>query len=302
MTVTLLYRPSAIAIDSTVIGDIESQDLALEHELGGEALSGELYRRFQALYHQGHTPGFSTRDVAAVLGQCGASGLSLATKSLILYLLLQSDGGTVAAGSVHRSLTFAKGILVPRTLTCEHGKDASITYGAIVTSSDGSTSPMTLSDVAAAPTITASVRHTLGGITIGSVALSHCRRLEIEFGLEVVSEGADSDILDTMATLRAVMTEIRLTGIDTTWLSAAKVPETGLAGTHANTTIYLRKRAAGGSFVANGTAEHIKFTADGLCVPTQVVGGDPNEVGLRMPVEYDGSNAPLIIDTASAIT
>ena len=300
--VTNLHLISGVGVGATILGGITAQDLALEHELGGEAKSGELYARYQALYSQKYTPGFTTEDVAAALGACGATGLSLATSALALHAIKQADGGNVAAGGVHRSYTFSKGILFPKLLTCEHQGDASISYGAVVISADGSTSPLVIGETATVPAITIHSAHTLGAIAIGAKSLTHCKKLEIEFGLECVSEGADSDILDTFATLRAVVTEIRLSGIDTTWLKSDTVPESGLVGTHANTTIYLRKRAAGGTFVADATAEHIKFTAAGLAVIDKALGGNPNEVDLRMPLSYDGTNAPLTISAASAIT
>ena len=86
---------------------------------------------------------------------------------------------------------------------------------------------------------------------------------------------------------------------------SAKIPLTGLKVTHANTAFYLRKRAIGSTFVANGTAQHIKFTAEGLATidnAMQVSGDEPSSTTLTMPLHYDGTNAPLVIDTASAIT
>ena len=85
------------------------------------------------------------------------------------------------------------------------------------------------------------------------------------------------------------------------------MPIASLACTHANTIIYLRKRSTDGtSFVADGTAEHIKITAHGVAAMTQVVSGDAQrftEHALQISAFEDGSaNNPIIITTASAIT
>jgi len=301
MTVTNRHTICGVAIDSTVLGGITEQTLVTGTEVRSEARSGEIYARHQSLIKQGYVPGFTTEDVAAALGVCGLSGVSLATKNLVLVAQKYADGGSIAAGSVHRSYTFAKGILVPRSLSCDHQGDASIKYEAVTVSADGSASPMTISETAALPSIAAHSVHTLGGVTIGAKSLDHVKRLQIDFGIEAVSEGADSDILDTLASIRLVATELTLSGINVAWLKSDAIPETGLSGTHANTTIYLRKRAAGGTFVADETEEHIKFTAAGLAYVEQALGGDPQEVNVKMPLKYDGSNAPLTIDTASAI-
>lgn len=302
MTVTNKYSPCAVGIDATIIGGITDQNLVLGSEVRSEARSGEIYARHQALISQKYAPGFTTEDVAAALGQCGAAGLDLSTKTLTLYAQKHAGGGTRAAGSVHRSYAFAVGILVPEKLTVKHQGDATISYKAITVSADGVASPMTIAETAALPTIAAHSIYTLGPAAIGAISLTHCKQFEIDFGIEAVSEGAGSDILDTLASISVVATELTLQGIDITWLKSTSIPETGKVATHANTTIYLRKRAAGGTFVADETAEHIKFTADGLAYIDQAFSGDPLECTLKMPLKYDGTNAPLVIDTASAIT
>jgi hypothetical protein len=59
--------------------------------------------------------------------------------------------------------------------------------------------------------------------------------------------------------------------------------------------------------VANGTAQHISFTADGLAIPETLFEGSagrnpPAEVSLSIPLKYDGTNAPIVVNTATAIT
>jgi hypothetical protein len=68
----------------------------------------------------------------------------------------------------------------------------------------------------------------------------------------------------------------------------------------------LRKRTQDGAhFVANNVAQHIKFTFAGIAV-VDAVGADTNSAAttsLRVQSAEDSSgNAPIIVDTASAIT
>jgi hypothetical protein len=107
--------------------------------------------------------------------------------------------------------------------------------------------------------ITDAERFTLGPTTLESEALTGITNFNLDFGITARSEGADSDIWDTIVTIEQILGVLTLRGKDPSWFGAGVIPLAGLAVTHANTAVYLRKRAAGGSFVADLTAEHIKF-------------------------------------------
>lgn len=307
MTVTRKHGIYAITIGATTLGGITRQNIATGTEVRGEPSSGEVWARFQALYAQKIAPGFTTQAIATALAAVGATGWSLAShgSGLALYAQKHADGSTRASGSSHRKYQFTKGILAPRTLDVDHRGDATLTFEAVI-AYDGSNDPLAITDAAAIPSITSDAeRFTLGPVAIGGISLPEVRRFSIDFGLDVVSEGADSDVWDTFASVRTQQTVLTLRGIDVEWLKAANIPLIGKAGTHANTTIYLRQRAQGSTFVANGTAEHIKFTADGLAWIDQAFDAGENdaaETALTMRLRYDGTNAPLTTNTASAIT
>ena len=96
-----------------------------------------------------------------------------------------------------------------------------------------------------------------------------------------------------------------MTGIDPDWFSDSAIPLLGLKITKANTAFYLRKRDLGGTFVADNVAEHVKFQGSALATNdsvVQVTGQDASGITLNIQFYYDGTNAPLVIDTASVIT
>src|SRR5207244_731271 len=97
---------------------------------------------------------------------------------------------------------------------------------------------------------------------------------------------------------------IRLSGIDSEWWKSTVIPLTGLNIGHTATAIYLRKRAAGGTFTADATAEHIKFTAAGMPIVEGFDGSGNalDDVTVHFPLKFDGTNNPIVINTASAIT
>jgi len=306
MGVTRKHSLYAVGLGATLLGGITRQSIALGSEVRREATSGETYARFQSLYAQKIAPGFSTKCIATALTACGTVGASIADMAggLALYAQKHADGSSRTAGSNHRKYGFTRGILAPKNLTVDHRGDALLTYDAVVVY-DGTNEPMVITDSVALPAgITDAERFTLGPVQIGGVTLTGVHNLSIDFGLDVVGESADSDIWDTFASIRQILTTIRLTGIDVEWLKAAAVPLAGLVATRANTAIYLRKRAKGSSFVAAATAQHIQFKASGLATietPFEGQGSDGSQTTLSLPLDYDGSNAPLAITVGIAL-
>lgn len=297
----------AVGFGNDILTGITRQNITTGSEVRGEQSSGDIHRHFLGLYAQRIAPGFTTRAIASALDLCGVLGTDIAdlTGGFSLYAQKHADGSTRTSGNAHRKYNFVRGIVVPRRLSVEHRGDATLTYETIVTW-DGNNDPLLFTDDVPLPSAGDDIeRFTLGSWQIGGVALTGIRSLEIDFGIDAVSEGADSDIWDTLCSIRAVNSSLTLRGIDIEWLKAANIPLIGKAATHANTAGYLRKRAQGSTFVANGTAQHIKFTACGLAYidsPIDASENDGAQTTLMMPLRYDGTNDPLTINTASAIT
>lgn len=303
MSVTRKHSLHGVAVGATILGGITRQNLVTNTEIRNEATSGEIYARFQSLYSQRIAPSFSTYNIAAALTAAGTLGASLGTSALALWTQAHVDGSTRAGTLLHRKFGFSKGILAPRELTVEFRGDAVLSYDAVV-AYDGTNDPVVITDLQTLPTITDAERFTLGPVELGGVDFTHVRGLTINFGLDVVPEGADSDIWDTFVSIRQVMPSITLRGIDLEWFKSTSCPLAGLACTHANTAIYLKKRAAGSTFVADATAEHIQFTAAGLAhidTAMDASGTDSATCSITLPLYFDGTNAPLIIDTTAAL-
>jgi len=308
MTVPNKHGLYCVGLGATTLGGITRQSLALGSEVRGEANSGEIYSRFLALYSQRQAPGFTTNALRTALTACGASGADVASMSggMCLYAQKHADGSTRTSGSAHRKYAFTKGILAPRQLTVSHRGDAELTYEAVVVSADGTTNPLTITDSSALPTVPADGgRFSLGPLAIGGVTLTGYRQLTIDFGIDVIPEGSDGEIWDTFASIRAIATRLTFRGIDTQWLKSTNVPTNGLACAHADTELYLRKRAVGATFVADGIAEHIKITACGMATVDSAMdasGSDAAECTVTLATRYDGTNAPLIITLDQGIS
>lgn len=297
----------AVSKAGTIIGCISRQSILLGPDVRGEGSSGGLYADRVDLMSQSPRATFATYGLKTALDAIGLSGAAIAGAGFIMYGQQYAHGGTRTAGATHRSYTMADGILVPRRLTCQHGQAAVIEYEAIPVW-DGVNDPIVPASTVALPAdATSELRWGLGSAKVGNISLSLVQSLEIDFGIQLSAEGGDGDQWPTHVSIINILPTITLQGIDPDWFKAAgAIGTTGLACTHANTIIYLRKRTASGdTYVADATAEHVKFTTAGLAVIDTALEGDSAgraNTSATIRSKYDGANAPVVVDTASAIT
>jgi len=308
MSVTRKHVLYAVQVGSDLIGSITQQNLRLGIETSNEVLDGEVYSRFQAITARKPGVTFTTKDIKAALDLIALTGCDIGGlgNGLNLFAQKHKSGSTRSSGAAHRKYTMKKGIIVNRTLSTDHRGDYTLQCEA-VSVYDGENAIVVPTDNVSLPDglPAAPSRWTLGPATLESVALDHKRLLEIDFGIEVTPEGTDSDVEDTFVSIGQILPVLTMRGIDVEWFKAANIPLDGKAVSHVNTSIYLRKRASGDSFVVNGVAEHIKITACGLAWVEDAFDANGNEAGeatLKMECRFDGTNLPLVIDTAAAIT
>lgn len=317
MTVSAVHGLEAVKIDvndatTAVLSGVGGCRLGIENDLGAVATDGEVYNRFLSLVGQKLMASFHSLHIAAALAFTGADCLRISATGglktgLTLYAKKQAQGGSRASGSTHNSFNIKQGILCPRRLTCDHQGHARIDFEALATY-DGTNNPCVISTSVALPTNPGTPeRFTLGPVTLDlngtPTAFTQFRGIEIDFGHQVESIGADSDIWDTFARVVETQPSLVFRGIDVSWFGSSKVPLEGIKIDHAGTEIVLKKRALGGTFVAGNVAEHILFTAAGMAVIETAFDAQGNalaETNLRIPLYYDGTNAPLVIDTTYA--
>lgn len=289
---------------------LPASDTQVEHGLDvqNEPSSGNVFSRFASI--RAGKPGASWTSFAVgraldVTGVTGANIAVLSATGINLFAQKIADTGQPLAGSVHRKYAIGAGLVVPVSISGDHQGNYAIKLEAAPISPDGIIAPIIESDSQAVPATPADdTRFTLGAVTLGGVLLPRVRSVEINLGISVTTEGGDSDIFDTEAWIQSIVPTITIKGIDPEWLNAANIPRLGKAGTHANTKLYLRKRLRHGTFVPDGTAEHISITADGLIVvdtPLDANTGSPAETSVTMHCTFDGTNTPLVIDTSAAI-
>jgi hypothetical protein len=306
MALAHIHTLAPVLLNSTRIKGVTRGSVETGVEVAGESYSGSPYVAYKYVRAVKPRATFETVAVASSLAACGIGGLSLASLGAGLQVWAQkaTKGSIRASGSVHRSYTLRDGILVPVSLSVDHAGDARLGYAATVTY-DGTNSPIVISDNQALPTIDANTEiFGMGPLVIGGSTYVGARQYQIDFAIKVAAEGADGDIYDTCAWIQLIDPKITVRGVNQEWLKSTAIPLNGKAVLHASTTIYLRRRGAT-DFVANNQAQHISITVAGLATIGTAVdasGTNAAEQTLVIDSQHDGTNAPLIINTAATIT
>jgi hypothetical protein len=308
MSATEIHGAFGIEAGTTLL-PITQQDAALGTEIRSETPSGQISPRILSITRQQPVVNFTTHKLASALAALPLAGKSVADISggLNFYGYKRQDASSFAGGAVHRKYGVAKGIVIPMALAVNHQGDATLSYQAVITY-DGVNAPIVLTEDVAIPSgLEGDERFTLGPITLGNIAFTHVRSLNIDFGIEVRREGADGEIWDRFVTIHRVAPVITVRGVGLEWFKASGgVPITGLQATHANTLLYLRKWDPSGSAVlADGVAQHVKFTACGVVVVDPPFDADTPtdtaEAGLRLECRDDETNAPIVATLNQAI-
>ena len=296
---------------SSVIAGLTNLNSSLNPEVQNDSGIGSPFPQFVVISGQKPRVAFASKAVAEALAVTGSTGAKIdGTNGFVAYYAKIGDDGLPASGSVHRTYTANRGLLLPRRLNCNHRQSAMLDMEALLFSANGTSHPFVVADNVALPTLPLNnVQHTLAGIGFGltgNVTTFGCAQtLSIDFGSAAETLGCGSDLYDVHMQLPSVKPVITITGIDASvFAGSGGVPAVGKAIDHANTAIYLRKYAEDGiGFVANATTEHIKITVHGLAVVTQhnAQGTSRGEVTVQITGAWDGTNAPIQIDTASAL-
>lgn len=293
---------------AVIVPDLTSFGLMLNPELMTEQVADSATPKHVAMVARKLMANVESFSIATILDTIALTGLAInsATNPGVVAYLQKFDKNGFAASSNHRSFTFRKGVVVPKTLSVQHRQDAKLTFD-VVPIYDGTNAAVVVADNDSLPSITvAAARWTLGPITIGNDVLTEYTGLEIDFGNTVETGSSESDQDETHVAVRTHEPKITITGIDPLWFSSTVVGMGGSVVSQSTDAIYLRKRAQDNvGFVADATAEHIKFTPAGLGAVNQAFRAQAQRIGettieIRLAIDASG-NAALAVDTTAAI-
>ena len=318
-----LFTPYALRFHNStmtsavLLSAIASQSVVTGTEVTSDVDAGSPYPQHVAINAQKPSAQATTKDIVGGLDLLGVEGWPISATSVrpgldFFQLSIDPTTGRPYTTSVHRRINIQRGIFVPTTLSVQHQGDAMLSASAFAIADPADTAtigklPLNSFAAQALPTgIGGGSRHTLGSVEVGGIVLDCQISIEINFGISVTTEGCSSDIHDASLFLASAQPVISITGKNLAkYVSSGGIPLAGIAGTHANTEIVLRKRLqTSAGFVADATAEHVLITAAGLAYWDQVHSASGNgrvEDVLRITCRHDGTNTPIVIDTTHAI-
>jgi hypothetical protein len=296
----------AVATPDVVVGGITAENISPGSTVRAEAMSGEVYPRFGSLVAQNPRGSFSTRAIAAAMTEITTLGKALAFGGDVcnLYMQLRADKGTRGSGSVHRKMTISNGLIIPRRISGSHQGDAELSADIIATW-DGTNDPIIIADTSALPSVTDTERFAIAKATIGAIVIDEEFDIAIDFGMKEEVEGKQSEVWPRTCSIQEVSATMTIKSRNGDLLKSTNIPLLGKAATHANSKVYLRKRANAGTFVTDVTAEHVSFTICGLAVLQDVFDARGNATGEMQVVitgTFDGTNAPIVGNYATAIS
>jgi hypothetical protein len=232
----------------------------------------------------------TSTDLAAVLGVCGFSGTD--DVAVVLYEM-EMDGAAPKSGTGHTLTTLTKAFVYPTSINLPGGAVASASFEGRAWKSDG-TIPYAVT-TGALPSITAqTASYGLGPVSINGTAYSNVSDVTITTGISIVAEFSEGLVYPKRVFVLARQPRVVIT---LTRPPAIAVP-TALSST--GLVVYARKRTKT-SFVADGTAEHVKLTfEEGVVTPGGQSGNPVSYQLIVTPIK--GSNASMQINTASAIS
>lgn len=284
------------------------QSLSLNPGLASrlEGSDGSAYNTFASLVSGAPMLAFATSDLKALLDECSAYMLIDSDGThpgVVVYFQRYAAGGLRSSSNAHET-TIANGLMVLRSLELAHQETAVISAEVFAIKS-GSDAPLVYDEAASLPTAypSTAVAWTLGEVDLNGTTLDGVSSVSVDFGVRELVEGRDSDIYPTFASVARVQPSItiRTAHVDLT----SVLTEDGTSYAAAEVVITARKRAEGGTFVADGTAEHVSLTLGKCRVDVGGIEGDPKGMTLTLRPYYTAGASPVLpltIDTTAAIS
>lgn len=268
-----------------------------------ERSAGEPWPNFIANQSQRPTIGFSTKALATLLTNVGVGG-NYSLTNVTAYLKQGTGSGSVArASTVHERMVVAESCVYWTSIRLPHNGTGEGQVS-IVPVYDGSNDPIAFTgSVALSGTLSAAAYFGAGPVAINDVVIPGIQEISIDSGVQLLQLGASSEEFDTFVGLETGQVVVTIKTMEQTNWAALGLRGTALDGVD-GLLFYARKYAAGGSRVANATAEHIKFEGlAGKCIPVDTSGQDSSPVTDTLRVELiNASSGPgLTVTVGSAI-
>jgi hypothetical protein len=286
------------------LSQIISARMSSETQMLIDRPAGHPHPLFSSIQSQRPVCEFSTSDLGTVLAAVGVGGAALATG--IMYLKLGAATGSASrVGTSHIALSIAEGVIYWTRISLPHNGQGTVDV-VLAANYDGVNNPVVATaSVPLSGNLADSFHFGAGPVAVNGVAIPGVQSIEISSGVQLLTEGGESELWDTFTGI-----ELTEPTIVVQTREAVNYGTFGLTGTILNgttgITAFARKFAANNGRVANITAEHVKFVgALGAAIPQDTSGEGTSlttDSILFQLVAPSDSTLPLVVTNNQAIT
>jgi len=295
MSLDNVYTIAGMQSGATVYKDIGSHQIAPNLQrmlLGG---SGGVHSTFTAVGKIMPIMDFTSGDIKTILADLTNQIAKAISSDFHVWFQKMAEGGLRSAGLTHTKGTIVEGMLFPVSLSLADGQPAAMSCQIVLTSADGSASPLTLTGsqalVAAAG---AAEGWTLGAVTLNGSTLEGVSSVTINFGINPLTLGASGLVYPTFTGVGKMAPTISITAEGIDEFLAWGLP--GQAQDATDSTIQIDDLAEGG---LRGSSP-ITCSIDAGMMHTENVGLDdganakhalilqPTHDGLALPLAWSG--------------
>lgn len=260
-----------VLMDEEVLSQCLAVDMQNEIEVFTGRFSGGVDPQMRSVNKAASKAVVRTGDIATMLANISLSnGLSIGgSGGLILPWNGRVSGGTFEEDAY--TISSAQAFAYVTEINAEQGsEDGAVGMVDFIPIWDGSTNPFVSNTGVTLAAQAFIAAYALGPAKIGGVAVNGLTGVSIKPGIGLLTPGYNGSVF-----IDACYINERDPQITLTFESQKAVHDFGamFAAIGSSAIVYLRKRAAGGTYVANGTAQHIAFTLTGGLSTTPSISG-----------------------------
>ena len=301
---------------TTTLGGVSQGTVSNSPEVVQEFVDGNPFPSLVVCRSFAQEAVFSTMnvDTAIQLMGLGVDCIEPGNTIDLFYGQIDSCNASFIPGDVHKQFTIGSatelgGMILFQNLNTDHRGDSSYSFQ-ILPQFDGTNNPITITNDVALPAgiIDNRNRFTLGPLSVGGFEVIGKKTVNIEGGITIERDAADSEIYDEFFTISQAANKMTVSGILDNWFdTAAEIGLNGRQAAHVDSRFVLRKRLNGdpSGFHPPTATEHIVVTISGKAVANSIAEhSDTNKAtqGFDIYGEHDGTNIPLIALTNQSYT